>query len=611
MKVAARVLLAWVCLAPLAVSAEQIAPRDVWPQATGAIDTGDAAGAAKKTNEMIELGKANGVRAFPLYAAAAASFARQAAAQKNQAAANWANKAAEQLDPTSPSVAFTKADAAADAKDWLTAVNKAASGYVNTFRDYRSRLVGRSDMFIVGLLALFVTAAIFSIALFIRHGRAAAHDFREILGTLLTGGSVTVLAVALLFLPIFFWLGPAWLLVYWMIIFFGYANGIERALIILLSLLVGAAPIVLDLVANRVAGVESPVIVAAIASEERSYQPDALRRLQELVNAVPDRPLLYLLLGNLQLMEGNEQQAANSYRRSLELRDSAGAHVNIGNLHFLDNDVPAAISEYQRAEKLDSNLAIAFYNHSVASGEAFHFDEQARMLDTAKRIDRAYVEKLSSTPTSYKVVMYRPAISVAWSEAEAIARLGKARSLFGNYAFFDPIASAKNPLTLGCLIALVAALLLFFKRRRAGFAGACIKCGRTFCHRCKSARESATYCTQCIHIYLKRDGVSLATKREKLDEVVEYQSGVMTRNKFFGVFVPGSGQLLEGRTIVGFLGVFLFIFFVALAVLTGRLAPVLVPGSTAQLGVRIVAIALAVIIWIFMTPPVLRRKVTA
>ena len=601
-------LLAWVCLAPLAAQAEQIAPRDVWPQATGAMDSGDAAAAAKKTNELIDLGKANGIRAFPLYASAAAAFARQAAAQKNQAAANWADRAAEQLDPTSPTVAFTRADAAADAKDWSRALRRAARGYVNVLTDYRSRLVSRDDMLVVLLLALFVTAAIFALALFIRHGRAAAHDFREILGARITGGSVTVLAAALLFLPIFLWLGPLWLLLYWLIIFFGYANPTERTLIIVLMLVVAAAPVVLDLVANRVAGVESPVLVAAIASHERSYQPDALRRLQELVNVVPDRPLLYLLLGNLQLMEGNEQQAANSYRRSLELRESAGAHVNIGNLHFMDNDVPAAISEYQRAERLDSNLAIAFYNHSVASGEAFRFDEQARMLDQAKRID-GNVEKLSSP--NQKIVIYRPAISVAWRESETIARLGVARTLFGNYAYFDPLASAKNPLTLGCLLTAIAAPLLFLKRRRAGFAGACIKCGRTFCHRCKSARESATYCTQCIHIYLKRDGVSLATKREKLDQVVDYQSGTLRRNKLFGAFVPGSGQLLEGRTFAGVVGVFLFIFFVALAVLTGRLAPVLVPGSTAQMAVRAIAIVLALIIWIFMAPPVLRRKVTA
>src|SRR4029453_18544711 len=95
---------------------------------------------------------------------------------------------------------------------------------------------------------------------------------------------------------------------------------------------------------------------------------------------------------------------------------------------------------------------------------------------------------------------------------------------------------------------LLLALLLFLVRRKAGYANACIKCGRTFCPRCKSARESATYCTQCIHIYLKRDGVSLDTKRSKLEEVSEHHGNMLRRNKLFGTFLPGSAQVLEGRT---------------------------------------------------------------
>ena len=71
MKRLGTLLLACVCLMPLAARAEQIAPRDVWPQATSAMDSGDAATAAKKTNELIDLGKTNGIRAFPLYASAA------------------------------------------------------------------------------------------------------------------------------------------------------------------------------------------------------------------------------------------------------------------------------------------------------------------------------------------------------------------------------------------------------------------------------------------------------------------------------------------------------------------------------------------------------------
>jgi tetratricopeptide (TPR) repeat protein len=275
----------------------------------------------------------------------------------------------------------------------------------------------------------------------------------------MSGGAVSVLAFALLFLPIFVWLGPMWLIFYWFVIFFGYANGLERALILILALLLAAAPIALDLTSTWIAGVDSPVMMAAVASEEASYRPDALRRLQEVVNIVPDDPMLHILLGNLYLQDGNDQQATVHYRRSVDLRETAGAHVNLGNLHFFNNDFPAAISEYARAEQLDKNLAIAFYDHSVASGETYKFDEQAQKLDQAKRIDRAGIEKVSSNPPQQKVVLYRPPISQAWSVATAVARRGVARSLFGNWAWFDPLISARNPVTAGGLLAFLLAPL--------------------------------------------------------------------------------------------------------------------------------------------------------
>ena len=215
-----------------------------------------------------------------------------------------------------------------------------------------------------------------------------------------------------------------------------------------------------------------------------------------------------------------------------------------------------------------------------------------------------------SNPPSQKIVMYRPPIAEAWDVSSMIAKRGVARTLFGNYSWFDPAGSVRNPITLGGLIAAIAAPLIFLKRRRAGFAGSCIKCGRTFCPRCKSARESATYCTQCIHIYLKRDGVSVATKRTKLDEVSQHQSGMQRRNKLFATVLPGSAQLLEGRTLIGFIGLFVFLFGICLAILVGRLAPVLTPGELAKMLVRILAIAIAAVTWFMMTVPIYRRRVT-
>jgi len=607
-------VLVWVCLGAVRALADQPAPRDIWPQATAAIDAGDVDGATKKTNELVEVGKSYSIKNFPLYAESAAALSRQAAKRGNKSVADWGTKTADQLDPTSPAIAFSKAEAASEQKNWAKAIPTAFAGYANIWKKYRARLLSRSDSLIVITSALTLTGMIFAIALFIRYGRAMAHDFREMLGARMGGGAVTVLAVALLFLPLFLWLGPMWLLFYWFIIFFSYAGIVERVLIIVFALVIAAAPIILDLTAHWIAGVDGPVVMSAIASEEQSYEPEALRRLQDLATLVPDSATIHLLLGNLHQQEGNEPEAAVHYRRSNELRDNAGAHVNLGNLHFVEGDLAAAINEYQRAEELDPHLAIAFYNHSIASGSFNKFDEQAQKLDQAKRIDRAAIERITSNPPSPPapvVIMYRPPISEAWSVSSSIAKRGVATTQFGNYSFFDIMISAQNPITLGGVFAAVIAPVMFMKRRRAGLAGSCIKCGRTFCPRCKSARESTTYCTQCIHIYLKRDGVSVATKRSKLEEVGQHQSGMMRRNKFFATFLPGSAQLLEGRTIAGFLGLFVFLLAVCLAILVGRLAPVLAPGELPKMIVRIAAVAIAVLTWFFMTVPIYRRKVVA
>lgn len=604
-------VLAGAIAAPCSVPAEQLPPREIWPQATSAAREGDVQNARKKTDELLTTGKAYGLKLYPQYASSATALARQAGKEKPDIA-DWGSKTATTLDPRSAAISFSMADMAASQKNWAKAVPSVARGIGQLLMGYRTSLLGRSDLVVVLSLSLALTAILFSLTLFIRYGRSMAHDFREILSRRFRGGTVSVLAFALLFLPVFLWLGPMWLVLYWFVIFFGYALIRERVFIIVLALLAAALPLGVELAAHWIAGVESPVVMSAISSSEQSYQPEALRRLQELVALVPDNPTLQILLGNMQVFEGNEQQAADHYRRAIAINDAAGAHVNLGNLHFLQNDYGAAITEYGLAQKRDPAMAIAFYNNSVASGETYRFDEQGQKLEQAKKIDREYIEQLSQNPPAQKIAMHSPNIREAWQVSSAIARRGVARSLFGNYSYFDPIASATNPITIGAAAAVLLALMVWMKRRRAGFAGSCIKCGRTFCHRCKSGRESATYCTQCIHIYLKRDGVALATKRAKLEEVSDHQAGMQRRNRLFATFLPGAAQMLEGRTTVGVIGMILFFVFVAVAVFVGRLAPAIGPvAATAQLMVRGLAIVLAVVTWFVMSMPVYRRRITA
>src|ERR1700682_2192774 len=229
-------LLAWVCLGSVAARAEQASPRDIWPQATAAAQNGDIDLAVKKTNELIDAAKNLGIRSFPIYAASAAALARQADKEKDKARADWGAKAADQLDGTSASITFAKADRAADSRQYGQAVPAALKGLTRTLSSYRTSLLSRADAIVTLISAIVVTAILFAIALFIRYGRAMAHDFREALASRFRGGSITVLAFALLFLPLFLWLGPIWLVFYWFIIFFGYVTSLEPVMIFLLAI---------------------------------------------------------------------------------------------------------------------------------------------------------------------------------------------------------------------------------------------------------------------------------------------------------------------------------------------------------------------------------------
>ncbi len=592
--------------------AQQVPPRDLWPQGSSAAREADFDTANKRTGDLLASGRTYGIKTYPEYAASAAGLASQTE-KSGPEIAKWALTTAAQLDANSPDVAFSAADRAGRREAWGEAIPLVIRGFTRMVGDYRARLLSRADLFIVAALAIILTAILLAIALFIRYGRAMAHDFRERLSSRFSGGSVTVLAFALLFLPIFLWLGPMWLLFYWLAIFFPYAGTAERIAISVLLILVALLPVAAEYNASRIAGVESPVVMSALSSRDQAYQPEALRRLQELLGVVPDHPVLQLLAGNMQSFEGNEEQAQQHYNRAIELRRTyAGAHVNVGNLLFMNNEFQAAMTAYEKAQRADPDLAIAYYNHSVASGETYKFDQQTSMLENARKADPGFVERVTRVPPPQKIVMYSPSIAEAWSVTAEISKRPAARALFGNYASFELLRSGVNPMTIGALASLLLALLLWLRRRRAGLANACIKCGRTFCPRCKSARESTTYCTQCIHIYLKRDGVSIDTKRKKLEEVTSHQTGMIRRNKVFATFLPGAAQMLEGRIIAGILGAFFFGVFVAIAVLMGRLAPAIGPAAdVAQLMVRIVAILLAVIVWFVLALPVYRRRSVA
>jgi len=195
--------------------------------------------------------------------------------------------------------------------------------------------------------------------------------------------------------------------VFWLVLFFPYAEVTERALIVISLLFLALLPLALHRASYAIAGTDSPVVRAAAASHERAYTPDTVKRIRLLSEALPEEPRVHLLLGNLESQEGNDAEAMVHYRKAGELdADFAGAFVNQGNLHFQNGDFQTALTQYQKASELEPSLAIAHYNHSVTSGELYRFDEQGAKLAEARNLNRALVEKIGKAPPPQKVVTY-------------------------------------------------------------------------------------------------------------------------------------------------------------------------------------------------------------
>jgi hypothetical protein len=110
----------------------------------------------------------------------------------------------------------------------------------------------------------------------------------------------------------------------------------------------------------------------------------------------------------------------------------------------------------------------------------------------------------------------------------------------------------------------VAALEL--RRRFFGTASICHRCGKIFCARCKTSSESASYCSQCISVFLKRDVVSIEQQSAKLQQIRRWEVFSAVTRRLTSALLPGSGPLFVGAMWQGF-----GLSFLAWLLLTGAL----------------------------------------
>ena len=199
------------------------------------------------------------------------------------------------------------------------------------------------------------------------------------------------------------------------------------------------------------------------------------------------------------------------------------AHVNLGNIFFQTGQYAEASTYYRKALSERPDSVLALHNLHLAQSESFDFRGAEASLNRAREIDAGEIAALLSR----KGAGERPGVVDARVGTGSILKATLGGSKLGGWLksgrnsspALDVAREFANPVTLVAALALLASAIALGSVGARRPASRCSRCGRPFCPRCKSGRESHDYCSQCLHLFVLGDGLAPETKTRKLYEI--------------------------------------------------------------------------------------------
>jgi len=540
--------------------------ESLWFQRKTLLDSGREQDAALQLERIRSFCAAEGVGRLEDLAGALVTDVRRAAGEGNYKRALFSLSYAETFDPTRPQIPLERAVILWEANGGPFALS---GELLSALRKSLARSLGDLSLFpqlvFVAGLGFCGLMLGFSLLMVVRYHVSFRHEVEEWVGSYVGGGWPKLAGWALLGLPLISWFGAGWAVVYWVVLTFRFMTRSERLAAVAL-LAGGVAFLPLYGVGVGLYGTTAdPAVRTTLASVGGTYDPDRIVRLKRLVEAHPEDPVYRFLLAGLYKSGRHYDDAFSEYMTALE-KDATlvEAHLNVGNIFYVTGQYSEAITNYNLALEQEPESFLAHFNLHLAQSEDFRFHDAEASLQRAHEIDG---ERMALLLESAEGWGDRPAVQDAGLEMASVweAALGGRRPWYGGEGEREasPLGQLAQPLSLMCLLALVGCAVMGFVSRGEEKARRCIRCGRPFCRRCKSSREAREYCTQCLHLYVLKDGLAPETKSMKLYEVALHEKRTRRVRTAISFLLPGSVQLLRGKTGRGIS--LLLLWFVVLA----------------------------------------------
>lgn len=348
--------------------------------------------AEHSVGELLDIARQLGMQRLPDLAAGAVARAVQSAGQKNFARAHWEIAAAERFDPGRPETAFAEAKVDWLQGNYLGAAAARLRAYPRIFLHPLERYLWLLDLLFWTLILLLVTGGLFLAVQMLTKGTSLFQDLADLFGRKLPRPLAYLLAGAVLLWPLALPFGPIWLLLYASVLLWGYASASERAVMIALWLLLGAAPLLVDLQRRQVAVALSPPGLAMQSVQDHRLYGSLFADLGVLRGVLPQSVAVKQLLADVHRTLNQWDLARALYKQVLEAESgNAAALIDLGDYSFLKGDFSSAIQSYQQAATADPRNPAAPYNLSQAYSESYNFDEQKNALKRAQDLDLARV----------------------------------------------------------------------------------------------------------------------------------------------------------------------------------------------------------------------------
>ena len=463
---------------------------------------------------------------------------------------------AESFDPGRPQIHRARAavhwkaeNRVAAASAWLTAMGSALGQSMRG-------LAFLNQFAMVVVVALIGCVLVFAVMMIVRYQVPLRHEVEERFNRVASEPWARTAGWAVVFLPMVIWVGTGWVALFWIVVTFRFMQRAERVTaVILLAATIVAVPV--HRVATVVYGITAnPVVRTTVASSGGEYDPERILKLQQLVQAFPEDPVYHFLLAGLYKNGRYYEDAFVEYREALKIDPTMEqAHINVGNIFYITAQYAESVANYRKAVEIAPDSLLAYFNMHLAQSEDFRFKEAEKSLNEAGRIDSARLADMLATDAveggSPSVIDANLELGSVWSAALGGRDVQRGLETAGQGGAAWLPQQFANPFSIAGLLSLFACGLAVVLTRREHVARRCVRCGRPFCHFCKSSREGHEYCSQCLHLYVLGDGLAPETKTRKLYEVERYERWTRAAGRLIALVLPGSGHLLRGRAVWG------------------------------------------------------------